>query len=62
MLCGKLPFDEENNREVFKKIKLANYRFPKNLLSDEAKDLIGRMLHPNPQFRITIDEIKRHSF
>jgi len=24
MLCGKLPFDEDNNREVFKKIKNAS--------------------------------------
>jgi serine/threonine protein kinase len=45
MLCGKLPFDEESNKEVFKKIKTCNYKFPRQL-NEEVKDLIARMLHP----------------
>lgn len=61
MLCGKLPFDEESNKEVFKKIKLCMYKFPRHL-NDEVKDLIARMLHPEQQRRITIEEIKCHSW
>jgi len=61
MLCGKLPFDEENNREVFKKIKSASYRFPRHL-SEEVKDLIARLLHPVYWKRITLDELKQHTW
>lgn len=56
---GTLPFDDESIGNLFTKIKEAKYFMP-NFFSDEAKDLINRMLQPNPLRRITIKEIKQH--
>lgn len=59
MLYGELPFDEENVNTMFKKIKDAKYHM-KGAASVEAKDILNRMMQPNPYKRITIDEIKNH--
>jgi serine/threonine protein kinase len=57
LICGSLPFDEENIPELVKKIKKAAYRMP-NFVSNDAKDLITRILKVNPLERLTIPEIK----
>lgn len=59
MLYGELPFDEENVNTMFKKIRDAKY-YMKGAASIEAKDLLNRMMQPNPFNRITIHEIKSH--
>ncbi|KAI4387806.1 hypothetical protein MLD38_000208 [Melastoma candidum] len=59
LLCGTLPFDDENVRNLFKKIKGAMYTLPSHL-SAGSKDLIPRMLVVNPMKRITIPEIRQH--
>jgi 5'-AMP-activated protein kinase catalytic alpha subunit len=59
MLYGELPFDEENVNTMFKYIKDAKY-YMKGAASIEAKDLLNRMMQPNPFNRITIQEIKAH--
>ena len=61
MLCGYLPFDHINNNKLFKKILECKITYPKHL-SKESKDLIKKILVPNPSERITIDEIKKHPF
>ena len=61
MLCGFLPFDHKDNDKLFKKILECKIKFPKHL-SDEAKDLLKKILVPNPRKRITIKEIKKHPF
>lgn len=43
MLSGTLPFDDESISNLFSKIKEANYLMP-GFISDDAKDLINRML------------------
>jgi serine/threonine protein kinase len=40
-------------------IKSGRYHMP-NFLSDDVKDLINKMLQPNPIRRISIDEIMDH--
>ena len=59
MVCGTLPFDDDSMSLLFQKIKDGKYYMP-NFISDEVKDLINRMLQPNPVKRITMKEIKEH--
>lgn len=59
LLEGTLPFDDGNNKGLFKLIEKAKYSF-NHSLSYQVKDLINRMLQPNPLKRITMDEIKHH--
>ncbi|KAL3526549.1 hypothetical protein ACH5RR_011205 [Cinchona calisaya] len=59
LLCGTLPFDDENIPNLFKKIKGGIYTLPSHL-SAGARDLIPRMLIVDPMKRITIPEIRVH--
>lgn len=59
LLCGSLPFDDENIPNLFKKIKGGIYTLPSHL-SPGARDLIPRMLLVDPLKRITIPEIRQH--
>ena len=43
MVCGTLPFDDEQMSHLFNKIKEGNYYMP-NFISIEVRDLINRML------------------
>ena len=61
MLCGYLPFENKNNNILFKKILECKIEFPE-FLSDEAKDLITKILVLEPKNRISIPDIKKHSF
>jgi calcium/calmodulin-dependent protein kinase I len=63
LLCGLPPFNEEQNAELFDKIKTADYCFPSpewDHVSDLAKDLISRLLVTDPDKRLTADEILEH--
>jgi len=65
MLCGYLPFDDKNNDDLFKKILKCNVVFPQKknvIISEEAKDLIRKILQPEPSKRITLEEILKHPF
>eukprot|EP00815_Leptocylindrus_aporus_P011166 CAMPEP_0116056302 /NCGR_PEP_ID=MMETSP0322-20121206/3944_1 /TAXON_ID=163516 /ORGANISM="Leptocylindrus danicus var. apora, Strain B651" /LENGTH=573 /DNA_ID=CAMNT_0003540115 /DNA_START=259 /DNA_END=1981 /DNA_ORIENTATION=- len=59
LLCGNLPFDDENIPNLFKKIKSGMYSLPSHL-SQLARNLIPRMLEVDPMKRITIPEIRLH--
>ncbi|KAF5748973.1 SNF1-related protein kinase catalytic subunit alpha KIN10-like isoform X1 [Tripterygium wilfordii] len=59
LLCGTLPFDDENIPNLFKKIKGGIYTLPSHL-SPGARDLIPRMLVVDPMKRITIPDIRQH--
>ena len=61
MLCGYLPFEDKNNDILFDKILECNLEFPE-YLSEESKDLISKILVVDPEKRITIPQIKKHSF
>ena len=43
LLCGSLPFDDENIPNLFKKIKGGIFTLPGHM-SDDIKELISRML------------------
>lgn len=59
ILCGSLPFDDENIRNLFRKIKGGLYHIPSYVTAD-AKDLIGKMLLVDPIARIRISDVRKH--
>eukprot|EP00639_Heterosigma_akashiwo_P004409 CAMPEP_0194569732 /NCGR_PEP_ID=MMETSP0292-20121207/7327_1 /TAXON_ID=39354 /ORGANISM="Heterosigma akashiwo, Strain CCMP2393" /LENGTH=342 /DNA_ID=CAMNT_0039420035 /DNA_START=199 /DNA_END=1224 /DNA_ORIENTATION=+ len=59
LLCGSLPFDDDNIPNLFRKIKSGFFYMPSHL-SNMAKDLVSRMLTVDPLKRITIAEIRQH--
>lgn len=61
MLCGYLPFDGDNNQEIFRQIVQCDPEYPP-FLENDSIDLIARILIPEPKERITINEIKEHPF
>ena len=61
MLCGYLPFEGEDNNILFQNILNCDPDLPP-FLSDLSKDIILRILNPDPDNRISIKEIKNHSF
>jgi len=59
MLCGVLPFEDNDNDELYRKISKGKFDIPE-FLSDYAKDLIHRILNVDPNKRYNIDQIKSH--
>ena len=63
MLCGYLPFDDKNNEKLFRKILKCRIEFPRKfVISENAQDLIKKILRPDPSKRITLEEILEHPF
>ncbi len=61
MLCGFLPFEDNNNVILFQKIQECNFTIP-NFVSKICKNLIKSIVVKDPNKRIKISEIKRHPF
>ena len=59
MLCGYLPFEDEDNEALYKKITAGKFKTPKHL-SDCCKDFLYKILNVNPNQRYTIEQIKNH--
>merc|ERR1712241_266539 len=59
LLCGSLPFDDENIPNLFRKIKSGTFKIPTYLPKGPTL-LIQRMLCVNPMKRIRVDQIKKH--
>lgn len=58
MLVGVPPFETNDVKSTYKKIKANIYSFPEDIyVSDVAKSLIRRILNPEPSLRPTIQEI-----
>lgn len=60
LLTGHLPFDDDNIRKLLLKVQRGKFVMPPEL-SPQAKDLIWKMLKTDPNERITMDEIMKHS-
>ena len=61
MLCGYLPFEGNENEVLFHKILECKFNLP-NYLSEEAKDMILKILVKDPDKRYSIEQIKNHPF
>ena len=63
LIIGKPPFETNNVKETYKRIKTGNYSFPENaVISEPAKDLIQSILVLDPRKRPSLDEIMKHDF
>ena len=61
MVCGYLPFEDDDNEVIYRKIILGKFEIP-DRLSNNCKDLINKILEINPKKRIKINEILKHPF
>ena len=59
MLCGKLPFFHEENEIMYQQILSGKFDLP-NYLSDNAKDILSKILEIEPKKRLNFEEIKKH--
>ncbi|XP_062400208.1 RAC-gamma serine/threonine-protein kinase isoform X1 [Sardina pilchardus] len=66
MMCGRLPFYNQDHEKLFELILMEEIKFPRTLSSD-AKSLLGGLLIKDPNKRLgggpeDAKEIMRHSF
>mmetsp|Transcript_67302 Transcript_67302/g.146680 ORF Transcript_67302/g.146680 Transcript_67302/m.146680 type:complete len:713 (-) Transcript_67302:249-2387(-) len=59
LVCGYLPFEDQNHAELYKKILNAEYEMP-NFVSKEVADLISGMLNTDPTLRLSLNGIREH--
>ncbi|CDH53197.1 camk camkl gin4 protein kinase [Lichtheimia corymbifera JMRC:FSU:9682] len=59
LLTGHLPFDDDNIRQLLKKVKAGKYVMPDNI-SRNAQDLIRRILVVDPNKRLNMKQIMAH--
>ncbi len=65
LLCGKLPFDGDDQSEIIRLTVQAELKTNPNVwnkLSDEVKSLIKGLLNKNPKERISARDALRHPF
>ncbi|XP_074177784.1 testis-specific serine/threonine-protein kinase 1 [Rhinolophus sinicus] len=61
MVCGSMPYDDSNVKKMLRIQKEHRVNFPRSKhLTGECKDLIYRMLQPDVNRRLHIDEILSH--
>ncbi|KAL6052206.1 non-specific serine/threonine protein kinase [Balamuthia mandrillaris] len=59
LVCARLPFDDENIPNLFKKIRTGSYTVPSHV-SPACKNLIDSMLVVDSLQRATIEEVRQH--
>ena len=61
MLCGYLPFEDENNNNdiLYDKICKGKFIIP-NHVSEKARDLLNKIIETDPKKRLNIYQIKNH--
>ena len=57
MVCGYLPFEDQNTKKLYQKIIKAEYKLPETL-SESCQDLIQKILNPDPRTRLTVEVIR----
>ncbi|KAK3084612.1 hypothetical protein FSP39_016289 [Pinctada imbricata] len=70
MLCGYPPFYSETpsrtiTNEMRRKIRSGHYQFPEedwSFISEDAKDVVKRLLHVDPSCRMDINELLTHTW
>jgi len=59
MICGYLPFEDDDNDVLYDKICKGKFVIP-NHVSEKARDLLNKILVTDPKKRFTINQIKSH--
>ena len=63
MSIGRPPFETQDVKQTYKKIKLCAYSYPQSIpISEELKDLISKLIVVEPLMRLPLDEILKHEF
>uniref|UniRef100_A0A0N5AFM7 non-specific serine/threonine protein kinase n=1 Tax=Syphacia muris TaxID=451379 RepID=A0A0N5AFM7_9BILA len=61
LLCGTLPFEDNNMQILYRKISSGIYVEP-SFLSESSKELLRSMLQVNPKRRISIKQLIEHKW
>lgn len=61
LVCGHLPFEDQNTQSLYQKILSANYQFT-CYLSQEVRNLIENILVPEPALRYGLKQIKQNAW
>ncbi|XP_011880255.1 PREDICTED: serine/threonine-protein kinase PLK4 [Vollenhovia emeryi] len=61
LLVGKPPFETDAIKSTLTRVVMADYEMPLHL-SDNARDLIDKLLKKNPKERIRLRDIHKHPF
>lgn len=61
MVCGYLPFEDQNTSALYKKILSADYKTPK-FISESVRDLIARLLTTDPSRRFQVPDVRAHAW
>ena len=62
-MIGKPPFETPEVKTTYKKIRMNSYSFPEHvIISNNARNLITKILNLEPAKRPTLDEIMNHPF
>ncbi|CAM9403996.1 unnamed protein product [Ectocarpus sp. 12 AP-2014] len=60
-IVGVPPFEAEGHQATYRRISRVDIRWPSALnISDEAKDLVTKLLRKEPQKRLPLDEVASH--
>lgn len=59
MICGFLPFEDDDTSKLYDKILKGKYTIPSHVSAD-AKDFLDRLLNVDPEKRLSFEEIKVH--
>lgn len=60
---GQIPFRDDNVMALYSKIQNDPVVFPEQPpISEDLKDLMSRMLHKDPSQRLTLPEVKQHTW
>lgn len=65
LLAGQPPFYGKNDEETYQLVMKGQFTFPTDKwvrISEEAKDLVSKMLVVDPKLRISAEEAYSHKF
>jgi len=61
LICGFLPFEDPDTTELYKKILKGQYSIP-SFVSDDARNLLRKILVHDPEKRLTPAQIRNHQW